>query len=430
MTSNLLTNLVRFSSLNSRRGSSVCLFVLILRLVVLPIHAQTFSSGSDGSDGAYAPTGASGTVIILDPTQFHGSQVAANIFNFTTITIPSGITVKLSGNTLNGPVYWLASGNVDIEGTVDLSGGNGAVPTINPFVRVPAVPGSGGYVGGVGGNSAQAALPGRGPGGGLAGPLPDGRGGGGAFSGNQFLIPLVGGSGGGGGLNVLSTPLFSDGGGAGGGALLIASSTQITVNGLINANGGNSGEIPTPGGPPGAGGGDGGGGSGGAIRLVSNTIAGGSAANLTANGGVSSSDNPHNGGAGVIRLEATTVAFSGSISGTLAQSTPFPLLLPTAGPPSAQVISINSTSITPNPNTFPDITINTASPVNVVIQTQNIPSTATITLTILDENGVADTVVQAGPLGNCNSSNVCTTTAQIAFPFGASRGLTRVTWTQ
>src|SRR5580704_13662910 len=45
--------------------------------------AQSFSSGSDGSDGAFLATGAAGTVIVFDPTQYTGSQVSANIFNFT-----------------------------------------------------------------------------------------------------------------------------------------------------------------------------------------------------------------------------------------------------------------------------------------------------------------------------------------------------------
>jgi len=207
------------------------------------------------------------------------------------------------------------------------------------------------------------------------------------------------------------------GGGAGGGAIMIASSTQIIVNGTVNANGGAGGNIIYN---------CSGGGSGGAIRLVSNAITG--SGTLSAVGG-SDQCTATPGGPGIIREESTST-FLGSVSGTLAESTPFPLLLPTAGPPSAQVISINGTPVTPNPNTFPDITINTASPVNVVIQTQNIPTTATITLTVLDENGVADTVVQAPPLGSCNASNVCTTTAQVTFPFGATRGLTRVTWTQ
>src|SRR5713226_7677448 len=107
------------------------------------IEAQTFSSGSDGSDGPLAPSGPPGTVVLFDPTQFHGTHVSANIFNFTTITIPQGITVRLSGNTINGPVFWLAQGNVDIEGTLDLSGGTSYDVTPNPFLRVPSIPGSG-----------------------------------------------------------------------------------------------------------------------------------------------------------------------------------------------------------------------------------------------------------------------------------------------
>lgn len=198
---------------------------------------------------------------------------------------------------------------------------------------------------------------------------------------------------------------------------MIASSTRIVVNGTINANGGNPG-VPTAQCPFG--------GSGGAIRLVSNAIAG--SGTLTAVGG-STGQCHSQGGPGIIREESTSTFFGGSTYGTVAQSTPFRLLLPTSGSPSANVISINGTSITPNPNTFPDITINTGSPVPVVIQTQNIPTNATIALTILDENNVADTVVTAPPLSNCNAQNVCTTTVAVTFPFGGSYGLTKVTWT-
>jgi len=73
--------------------------------------------------------------------------------------------------------------------------------------------------------------------------------------------------------------------------------------------------------------------------------------------------------------------------------------------------------------------INTASAVPVVIQTLKIPTTATITLTILDENSIADKVIQAPPLTNCTTANACTTTVKVTFPFGASFGLTKVTWT-
>jgi hypothetical protein len=389
---------------------------LVLALCALPASAQSFSSGSDGTDGPYAPTGAPGAVIIFDPTQFHGSQVAANIFNFTTITIPVGVTVKLSGNTVNSPIYWLAQGDVDVEGVVDLSGGNGYAITSQSFFRIPSVPGSGGYAGGVGGVGSQSALPGSGTGGGVAGTTSISPGIG-VYGGNQFVIPLVGGSGGGGGYNNQNNGVYEGGGGAGGGALMIASSTRIVINGTINANGGQAGLATSQ---------CGGGGSGGAIRLVSNTIAGTGV--LNANG--TSSGQCPTGGPGIIREEsATSTFFTGSTSGTVAKSTPFRLNLPTAGSPSANVISINGISITPNPNTFPDITLNTSSPVPVVIQTQNIPVSATLTLTILDENNVADTVVQAPPLSNCTASNVCTTTVNVTFPFGGSYGLSKVTWT-
>jgi hypothetical protein len=228
----------------------MCLLVFLASCI--GAKAQTFSSNSDGSDGAYDLTGQTG-VVNFDPKQFHGSGVANNVFNFTTITIPAGVAVKLSGNLVNGPVYWLAQGNVDVEGTIDLSGqaGAGATPILD--ARRRPVPGPGGYSGGVGGktdSSGAATLPiaqsGDGPGGGAAG-SPTGTncnsfslGFGGTFTANQFLVPLVGGSGGGGAnsFGTLGSTPYAGGGGAGGGAILIASSTTITVNGTINANGG------------------------------------------------------------------------------------------------------------------------------------------------------------------------------------------------
>jgi hypothetical protein len=114
----------------------------------------------------------------------------------------------------------------------------------------------------------------------------------------------------------------------------------------------------------------------------------------------------------------------------LSQLPPFPVLRHTTGPASGKVISIGGFPINPNPSTFPDITVNTTLPVAVVIQTHNIPTTATVNLTILNQNGVADTVIPAPPIGNCDQDNLCTTTVNVVFPFGASRGLTKLTWTQ
>src|SRR5207237_5828806 len=113
------------------------------------------------------------------------------------IYIGKDVNVRLSAKLLNGPVFWLAQGPVEINGTIDLNGEDGG--------PIPSTAGAGGYPGG------PAQKPGNGPGEG--------------FKSNMFLVPLVGGAGGDGG-EVQS-------GGAGGGALLIASSTTIAVNGKI-----------------------------------------------------------------------------------------------------------------------------------------------------------------------------------------------------
>ena len=153
----------------------VLLFVALLTAV--PAQAQTFTSGSTGSDGpldfSSLPTG---SVVVFDPKKFTPplNPAGDNIFNFTTINIPAGITVKLSGRVLNGPVFWLASGDVTINGTVDLNGENGAPPSPSLSGRIRAMPGAGGFSGGVGGKEdissstpQPKAQPGDGPTGGI-----------------------------------------------------------------------------------------------------------------------------------------------------------------------------------------------------------------------------------------------------------------------
>ena len=214
-----------------------------------------FATCGDGSDGALNYTGQSGTVF-FDPVALglHGTGDAFCVYNFISITIPAGLTVQLSANKVNCPIYWLSQGDVSIAGVLSVAGTSGSVATLNTALRVPAVPGSGGFSGGVGGNTTtnQNATAGSGPGGGAAGSVSGSPAGGGTFTGNRFLVPLIGGSGGGG---EYATGQFGPGGASGGGAILIASSTQINVPGTITADGGNG--IC---------------GGGGAIRLVSNTV--------------------------------------------------------------------------------------------------------------------------------------------------------------
>ncbi len=359
--------------------------IVILMMVALCANTAAFAqfiSGSDGSDGAYAPS-TSGPFI---PGNFHGTGVANNVFNFTTITIPAGVTITLTAWYDNQPVYFLATGNVDIEGTLNLNGARGMPVTSDPMQRIPAAAGSGGYGGGVGGGLGRLATAGNGPGGGAAGTctaLP----GSGTFASNEFLIPLPGGSGGGGYGGYYSNcndSTFGESGGAGGGAILIASSTQITVNGTLSANGGDFGI-----------GGGSGAGSGGAIRLVSNSITGGSCGYsfITATGGTGQGSN---GGFSRIRLEAYNInPMCTDFGGTpVTQSTPinnfYQISIPTSPQPSLQVTSINGIPITENPFTFPDITINTDQPVQVVIAGHQVPIGTIPILTILGESADQD----------------------------------------
>src|SRR5262249_42010072 len=150
------------------------LFAFAAFATALPVCAQ-FTSGSTGSDGALSfPNAKPGDVIIFDPKSFNPPLDPAqdNIFNFTTITIPAGVTVQLVSTKLPaGPVVWLATGAVDIEGALDLSGAAGHPAEDPPIqsLRTPAVPGPGGYAGGVGGNTGTLPpQPGLGPGGGAA----------------------------------------------------------------------------------------------------------------------------------------------------------------------------------------------------------------------------------------------------------------------
>ncbi len=399
------------------RKSFMTLAMLVCLGGRLLLAQGSFNSGSNNSDGALDLTGQQGNVWFY-PNNYPGNQHAQGIFNWTTITIPSGATLKLSGFITGMPLYFLASGNVNVQGTIDLSGTKGADYTTDVANRIPAAPGPGGYTGGVGGNwSNPTHFPGEsgnGQGGGRGAGTVQGAGSGGVFSASLYLIPLVGGSGGGGAMYY--TNQYDAGGGGGGGALMIASSTSITVSGTMNSNGGSGGVNQ---------GTAAGGGSGGGIRLVSNTITG--AGTLTAQGGATCpSGCGASGGPGTVRLEAYTNSFTGTINGNSARSTPYQLLLPTAGQSTIQVTSINGTPIHANPFQFPDIEINTGSPVPVVIGATQIPigTASTVTVTIFTETG--DQTITGCQLAGTLSSSTCT--VQITFPGGGTWGLVKATW--
>jgi hypothetical protein len=71
-----------------------------------PASGQTFSSGSTGADGAYAPSCAPTPCTVTETLPPSG------VYNYTTVTIPSGVTVQYTRNAANTPVTLLATGDV------------------------------------------------------------------------------------------------------------------------------------------------------------------------------------------------------------------------------------------------------------------------------------------------------------------------------
>lgn len=387
---------------------------------------QTFDSGSNGSDGALNLT-TPGT-IRFDPKTFVPplDPDGDNVYHFTTINIGAGVTVKLSGAVLSGPVYWLASGDISIVGTLDIDGEPGTNPGPHAALRMPSVPGAGGYAGGIGGLAGTSMLPqnGQGPGGGaaetVASPVSDV--GGGQLSANQFLVPLVGGSGGGGASRNLCTASgpssFGSAGGSGGGAILLASSSQVVVSGLISANGGGVSSLCIN---------ASGGGSGGSIRIVSDRVELTSGTRVRALGGATGGNpcQPCRGSAGRIRIETNVIAGSGTSTPSYIHSPPYQLLLPSTPPPSISVTDINGNPINANPFTFPDTVINSASPVTVEVKAHFVPIGTIPQLTIVSESG-ADQEIEFPPLQGSLEESM--STATVMFPTGGSRGFVKVTW--
>jgi hypothetical protein len=422
------------------RCSSRLLGLLFLAAVaalgVSPVTAQTFSSGSTGADGAYSP--ASNTTLTLP---------ASGIFNFTTITIPSGVTVTIAKNAANTPAILLASGNVTISGTITVTGGVGGA------LGRPGPGGPGGFDGGPGGDGVTAAMAGAGlgPGGGLPGTNCVGSGGSYATAGvvgsincttspaaaptygAPALRPIVGGSGGSGGSAPNPPGAAGGAGGGGGGALVIASSGTLTLN--------STGQIVADGAVGSAGNGlnalGGGGGSGGAIRLVATTLV--SNGYLYARGATTVSQaGAGTGGLGRIRLEAYTLTVSGTRSPEATQGLP-QSVFPAAGQPTLTITSVAGVTAPATPSgsflTPPDIQVpaGTTNPMAVVLTATNVPLGTTILVTATPQSGAKNTATSTGLAGTLASSTATASltvlltqtsvlTASATFPLIASAG--------
>ena len=273
----------------------------------LALPAFAYESGSSGADGAFTPAA---DVQIDVP--------ADGILHYTTINIASGVTVTFRRNASNTPVFLLATGDVTIEGVLDVSGTSGTQDATGDFLALGGLGGPGGSGGGSA--AAQGGLFGLGPGagaggqgctqGGGASPVGAGHKGAACPCGRPGGQPvasvgwrLMSGGAGGGAAN-------DGGGGGGGGVLVLASNGTITVDGEIRANGG-------------AGAGAAGSGGGGAIRLVADIILGDGT--LRATGGpCAGCQSGGCGGDGLIQLE-TISSPTDLVGGALPP--------PTLGPP-------------------------------------------------------------------------------------------------
>ena len=259
---------------------------------------------SDGSDGAFEPT--------------ENIELAEGIHRFTTIFIPADVTVTVGGS---GVVELYATGDVVIEGTIDVSGTDGGLGgfsststflagsggrsgnptgfsgTVASMCPVPASGGQGmpgrdgsfdgtgcgnGGANGGGAGGARGSLNGGGGGGGFAGgggggsqnDVSDGDGGsvGGSGNGGAGGVMQGGGEGGESGLPIYGGQdggeCTADSAGAGGGGSIgFAAADDLAVGTTFQSGSGGGG-----GGTYGVfTGGGGGGGGGGAIRITSPT---------------------------------------------------------------------------------------------------------------------------------------------------------------
>ncbi len=265
-----------------KRVGTLALSLLGVLVSAYVAHAQGFSSGSNGSFGPVNVTSGGTLTIDLPPD---------GVIHATTVTVGGSAMLNFNRNALNTPVFLLATGNIDIQGLIDVSAKAVSPPT-------GGAGGPGGFDGGTPGLFGSPPGDGHGPGAGRGGDrlvlLGDvasvgSAGYGGAASdptpldgqtyGSPLLVPLVGGSGGGG-------SSAGDQGGGGGGAILLASSTRVNMSGTIFGRGGTDAFTNR-----------GGSGSGGAIRLVAPLVAGSGALDVFGGFGIET------GGHGRVRID-------------------------------------------------------------------------------------------------------------------------------
>lgn len=288
---------VDFQTLDYYSSSSTAVWNIVSQKAHLPFYITTPTVRTSIPTGGTISigTGADGAFNVDTYVSFDVNQGAtpnevtldtSRTYQFTTFVLPTGVTLRGQGSI---PLEIYVLGDVTIDGTIDLSGGDGdAIDSDTSASPQGGTACCGGTVGGSGGNATTAATAGMGAatgGGGSGGAAPNGGGGaghgsdgssgvgptsGGQSYGTVYVTTLLGGSGGGGGGEYLSGTALQNGagggGGGGGGAVLISSGGNLTISatGLIDVTGGAGGKTADLSRLAGAGGS----GSGGSVVLL------------------------------------------------------------------------------------------------------------------------------------------------------------------
>lgn len=390
-------------------------------MMITPAWAQ-WESGSDGSDGAFAP-GASvevdlglaaslcdcdGDTQVDDecrwdcPSPIAGQGVYdaeqfVIVYKYSTINVPAGVTVSFKNHPSNPPVVWLATGNVTISGTVSVDGKNG---TANNPIPTFTLPGPGGFAGNQGHHAGL-----------VFGQNTVGFGPGGRYNdsairnyGNSNAQPLTGGSGGGPGTDG-SSNIFGGGGGAG--AMLIASNTSIVLGSAsqLRANGGTTNFAYH--------------GSGGDIRLRAETLAAPSGSQISVFGSA---------GNGRVRIEAFTLTNNATIQGPLSV-TNTPSVVFVTDPPQLRIVAMCGEFAPFDPTAgiaSTEVEFNSGSPCVIDIEAEGIPVGTTVGVRIVPARGPLVTATST-PLADAGGG-LRTATATVTFPPGLSEVQLRANW--
>jgi len=356
----------------------------------------------DGSDWDYL----SGWYYIFDLNEPDAD--ADGKYEFTDITVPDRVQVRIRKDPANSIVEWYASGDVVIDGWVTVDGRDAPG---NTGAGLFAEGGPGGGNGGVGGirfdvSGSYAGTPGAGPAGGAPGVAENQFGSHGNFFGvygNAALQPQQGGSGGGGGAS--SGSGYGGNGGGGGGAIRIDASGDITVNGGINADGGRNDHT----------GADGGDGSGGSIFLVADRVLG--SGSLWARGGRGNNVSEVY---GRIRIEAFYRPLAVNASPAPSATAPVESVIGGTDP-ALVILSVDGAGVVDppsgNPNT-PDVVFAESGEVNILVQGIDLPEGTEVTLRITGTGTIIELPGTGDPAVTLNSSLQATFTTTVPAGVG------------